>query len=295
MKDTKVTIASIRSVLAEPERNLERVRAACARAGHDGARLLLLPELMLTGHGGHRRMIDNAQAVPEGPLAREMLRLSGEHGLCICVGMAELDGTVVYNSQIVVDRGRWLGCQRKINLSGDEYQWFGNGESLPLFDIGDVRFGIVICYDNLFPEHALLHSLAGADLLLCPHAARTGEWPDPLTEEFQATKIREQQEHFRLVHRARAYDHNVFVLVSNAVGPSAAGLEGVVANHAGTLMALAPDGAVLAESTGRRIDEEIVTLPLEAARRRLNHPPGRNRRLATVARWFDERSRARAG
>ncbi len=295
MRDTRVTVASLRSVLVDPARNLERVRTACAAAKGEGARLLFLPELMLTGHGGHRRMTENAEPVPDGPLAREIIRLSAEHGLCICVGMAELDRGVVYNSQIVVDRGSYLGLQRKMNLSGDEYLWFGVGERLPVFDIGDLRFGIIICYDNLFPELALLHALSRVDVLLCPHAARTGEWPAPLTEEFQLSKIREQQAHFRLVHCARAYDHNVFVLLANAVGASTEGLEGVVANHAGTLMAVSPDGSVLVSSTVTRVEEETVSLTLEAARRRVNHAPERNRRLATVARLFDDRLRERAG
>ena len=42
------------------------------------------------------------------------------------------------------------------------------------FDLGEVRFGITICYDNLFPELALVHALNNVDLILAPHAARTG-------------------------------------------------------------------------------------------------------------------------
>ena len=45
MTDTTVTVASLRSVLIDPERNLELVRGACPRAERDGARLLLCPEL----------------------------------------------------------------------------------------------------------------------------------------------------------------------------------------------------------------------------------------------------------
>jgi predicted amidohydrolase len=289
VKDITVTIASLESVLVDCERNMERVRRACRDAENASARLLLLPELMLTGHGGHRLMIENAQRVPDGPLAQEIVRLSRDHGLCICVGMAELDRGIVYNSQIVADRGRYLGLQRKINLSGDEYLWFGMGERLETFDIGEARFGIIICYDNSFPEHALLHSLAGVDLLLCPHAARTGEWPDPLTSEFQREKVRSQQDRFRKVHGTRAYDHNVYVLLSNAVGPSTRGLEGVVANHAGTLMAIDPEGTILASSSGELIQEETATVTLRGEARKVNHNPSRNRRLGTVVRLFQQR------
>ena len=79
------------------------------------------------------------------PLSRAVLRLSKQHKLCICAGIAELSHNIVYNSQIVADRGQYLGLQRKINLSGDEYCYFRAGEKVPVFDIGDLRFGISIC------------------------------------------------------------------------------------------------------------------------------------------------------
>ena len=87
----------------------------------------------------------------------------------------------------------------------------------------------------------------------------------------------------------------MFVLVANAVGPSTEGLEGVVSNHAGTLLAVEPDGKVLASSAASRIEEEIVTVTLEAGKRKINHPPERNRRLPTVVAMFEQRLRERSG
>ena len=278
MNTLKVTVASLRSLLVDPERNLRLVREACIRAASDGARMLFLPELMLTGHGGHERMAQNAEPVPDGPLCRAVLELSAAHGLCICVGLAELSHGVAYNSQIVVDRGVYLGLQRKINLSGDEYCHFGAGERVATFDIGDVRFGVTICYDNHFPEIALIHSLNHADLLLAPHAGRTGPWPDQLTPEFCAGVISRQQASWEKVHRARAFDHNAFVLLNNAVGPSTEQLTGVVANHAGSVMGVAPDGEVFLRTSATAFADEIVTVELDAAKRRRNHPPSMNRR-----------------
>jgi predicted amidohydrolase len=289
MRDTRVTVASLRSVLIGPQENLALVRQAAAQAQIDGARMLFLPELMLTGHGGHPRMAGNAEPVPDGPLAREMLALSAQHNLCICVGMAELSCGMVYNSQIVVDRGRYLGLQRKINLSGDEYLHFGAGEAVPVFDIGDLRLGITICYDNHFPELALLHSLNHVDVILAPHAARTGAWPAELTPEFKASTIAERQRSWEQVHVARALDHNVYVLLNNAVGPATRGLENVVANHAGTVMGVAPDGEVLLRTAVTDFVDEVVTVELKAGKRVVNHGPTRNRRLATVVRLLQEK------
>jgi predicted amidohydrolase len=287
MQDTTVTIASLRSILIDPQRNLERATEAC-RVGHDaGARLVVLPELMLTGHGGHRRMAENAEPVPDGPLCLAIRDLSVTLNLCICVGLAELAHGLVYNSMVVFDRGEYLGCQRKVNLSGDEYVYFGAGDQLSTFDIGDLRFGVVICYDNHFPELALLHSMHHVDLILAPHAARTGVWPDELTPAFFAQTIERQQAGWEKVHRARAYDYNVYVLLNNAVGPSTEGLEGVVANHAGTVMGIDPHGEVFLRTSVTTIEEEIVTVTLEAGKRRYNHSVPRNRRPHALLRMFE--------
>eukprot|EP01050_Picozoa_sp_SAG11_P021738 SAG11_NODE_3934_length_2143_cov_1.548434_2_plen_214_part_00 len=147
MVDTKITVAALRSVLRDPRENLSLVKSAAERAKTDGARMLFAPELMLTGHGGHPSMADNAEPVPDGPLAQAVLAMSARLDIAICVGIAELDTSdlQIYNSQFVVDKGEYLGLQRKINLSGDEYVFFGPGREVPVFDLGGLRFGITIC------------------------------------------------------------------------------------------------------------------------------------------------------
>ena len=288
LNDLKVTVSSLKSVLSDPGKNLSLVGEACSVAEDAGARMLFLPELMLTGHGGHAKMTQNAESIPDGPLSSAIVELSERHSLCICVGLAELKNGIVYNSQMVADRGVYLGLQRKINLSGDEYCHFGAGDSVEVFDIGDIRFGITICYDNHFPELALIHSLNHVDLVLAPHAARTGTWPSELTPEFCGRRIKAQQDGWEKVHRARAYDHNVYVLLCNAVGPSTDGLEGVVANHAGSVMGVAPNGEVFLRTAKTDFTDEIVTVDLLAHKRTVNHGPSRNRRLDTVTRLLQQ-------
>lgn len=175
-----------------------------------------------------------------------------------------------------------MGLQRNINLSEDEYCYFGAGHSVEVFDIGDIRFGIMICYDNLFPELTLVHSLSNVDLILSPHAARTGKWPKNVTSEFCSQLITNQQKRWEKIHRARAFDHNIYILPCNAVGPSTEGLKDVVANHAGSVMGIAPDGEVFLRSSKNDFTDEIVTVELRKDRRKINHGPSRNRGLNTV-------------
>jgi predicted amidohydrolase len=287
MNNIKVTLAALRSILIDPHRNLELVSQACETANHAGARLLLLPEMMLTGHGGHPKAVENAEPVPEGPLGQAVIQLSKEHDLCICVGTAEQAGNVVYNSMMVADKGEFLGRQRKINMSSDEYLYFAAGETVEVFDIGDVKFGITICYDSNFPEIALIHGLHEVDLILSAHAARTGVWPESMTPEFRLAIIQERQDSWEKMFRGTAYFHNVYILATNAVGSATEGLEGVVSNHAGTVMGVDPTGEVFLKTSMTDFIDEVVTVPLEANKRVFNHKPTRNRRLAVVKHMLD--------
>ncbi len=304
MSIIKVTVASLQSLLIDPQKNLERVIKAC-RAGHEeGTRMVFLPELMLTGHGGHPTMMENAEPIPDGPLCQAILELSRELNICICVGMAEKTRSNVYNSQLVVDRGEYLGLQRKIYLSMDEYNFFGPGQSVEVFDIGELKFGITICYDNCFPEMALIHALNKVDLILAPHAGRSGIWPNKLTPEFCAEKIQVQQDLWRKPHRARADDHNVFVLCNNAVGPSTTGLKdldsyekdyttgvdprNVVANHAGTVMGFDPTGEVFLKTSATEFIDEIVTVDIDLNKRVKNHQTSQNRQPNLLLRLIED-------
>jgi len=288
MTDVKVTIGSVKSILGDKGWNLEQVRKACVLAKEAGARLLFLPECMLTGHGGHVRMTENAEPVPEGPLSQAVIRLSEEYQLCIGVGLAELSNNLVYNSYMVADKGRYLGLQRKINLSGDEYRYFAAGEEVEVFDIGDIRFGVTICFDNHFPELSLLHSFHGVDLIVAAHADRVGEWPAALTADFSKGQIARQQKKFEKLYVGPAYFHNVFVLACNTVGSATEGLQGVVSNHAGTVFGVDPSGEVFLRSSLTELTDEIVTVELKSAKRRIGHRPSQNRRLSIVRELFEK-------
>jgi predicted amidohydrolase len=293
MKDVKVTMASVKSVLTDTVWNLDQVRKACAAASVAGARLVFLPECMLTGHGGHVSMTENAEPVPEGPLSQTVIRLSAEHQLCIGVGIAERSNNLVYNSYMIADKGRFLGRQRKINLSGDEYRYFAAGEDIEVFDIGDIRFGVTICFDNHFPEIALLHSFHNVDLIVAAHADRVGDWPVVKTPDFCKGQIDRQQKKFEKMYVGTGYFHNVFVLACNAVGSATEGLEGVVSNHAGTVFGVDPSGEVFLRTSLSDLTDEIITVELKSTKRRIGHRPSQNRRLSTVKELFDRFFEAR--
>lgn len=101
-------------------------------------------------------------------------QLSSKLNLVIICGFIERDDTTgkIYNSAgiWIPNRENWLAVYRKMHLFDNEKRWFTPGDSLPVFDIGICRIGIMICYDAGFPEVARILATKQADILFMPSA-----------------------------------------------------------------------------------------------------------------------------
>ena len=76
----------------------------------------------------------------------------------------------VYNSSYIIDReGKEIGRYRKVHLThGEQMRGLSNGENFPVFDLDIGKVGIMICWDNYFPESARCLGNNGAELILYP-------------------------------------------------------------------------------------------------------------------------------
>jgi len=263
MRDFTIALIAHESPVGRKRRNLEAVVAWTRKAAKKGAELIGFPELNLTGHAGHRRMVAEAEAVPDGPAVARLCELAAELGVHICAGICENERGIHYNTQFLVGPGGYVGKQRKVHLSGDEYFHFRYGTQLPVFDLPFARVGIIICYDNNHPEISRCLAVDGAEVLLVPHAARFGKWPRTVAGRRRA--VAERTRYVTMTHACRANDNGVYVAYCNTAGRSAMGIAGVQANHAGGCMIFGPRGETVAASRARDIREEmlVVTLPAE--------------------------------
>ena len=128
---------------------------------------------------------------------------------------------------------------------------------MPVFDVGLCQVGTVICFDGLFPETARILAVQGAEVLLMPHAARFGAWPED--EGGRQTAVRRQKENWALWGRARAYDNGCYAAFVNQAGPA-----GPDTKHAGGTVIYGPRGELLAESQTETIEDEMVLCTLTA-------------------------------
>ena len=88
--------------------------------------------------------------------------IAKEHHLVLCTPrLSEKERDIVYNTQVLVGPHGYIGKQRKLHLSRDETFYYKGGRDITVFDIGACKVGIVICYDNQFPEVARVLALRG--------------------------------------------------------------------------------------------------------------------------------------
>ncbi|GAB2769081.1 carbon-nitrogen hydrolase family protein [Streptomyces daliensis] len=145
---------------------------AARRAAAQGARLLVTPELSLTGYALGDRVADLAEPA-DGESARALARTAARHGIALVYGYPERAGSRVHNSvQLVGPDGTRLANYRKTHLYGGfETASFTPGDQLVVqAELDGVRLGLLVCYDVEFPEAVRAHALAGTEVLLVPTA-----------------------------------------------------------------------------------------------------------------------------
>ncbi len=248
--------------------NLTRTEAHVREAARRGAQIVCLKELFNAPYfckAEQSERFDLAEPIP-GPTTTRMQSLAKELAVVLIVPLFERQAAGLYrNSAAVIDAdGELLGTYRKMHIPDDPlyYEKFyftpGDtpdpsaraGEAGGGFKVWQTRYatiGVLICWDQWYPEAARITSLLGADVLFYPtaigwHPAERREWGEA------------QVEGWRTVQRAHAIANGVYVAAVNRVGhedePGTDGLtffgHSFVADPAGRLIASAgEDDAIL--------------------------------------------------
>lgn len=204
------------------EGNLMVLDEAAGRAADAGARLLVCPEMFLTGYAIGADVGRLAEPA-DGPGALAVARIAARHGLAVLYGYPERDGERIFNAAQLVGPDGARGAQyRKTHLFGDfERAWFTPGEQpVVLAELDGIRLGVMICYDVEFPENVRAHALAGTDLLLVPTAQmRPFEF---VAESLVPVRAFENQLYIAYVNRTGWEGEFDFVGLSCLAGPDGA-------------------------------------------------------------------------
>ena len=260
-------------ILARAE---EGVRAATAQ----GAQLISLQELFRTPYFPQVESADHfdlAESIP-GPTSECMSKLAAELGVVLIVPVFEKRAVGIYhNTAIVIDTdGTQAGLYRKMHIPDDpgfyEKYYFTPGDTgFHAIDTSLGRIGVLICWDQWFPEAARLLALDGAEILFYPSAIA---WLDGESEEENTA----QRESWITVQRAHAIVNGVFVAATNRVGR-----EGGL-TFFGSSFACDPQGRILAQAPTAH--EQVLIVDCSMARieeQRHGWPFLRDRRIDAYA------------
>ncbi len=272
----------------EAELNLERTVVQVRAAAAQGAQIVCLQELFRsryfcqTEDTAHFHL---AESIP-GPTTALLGQLAAALQIVLIAPVFEQRAPGLYhNSAVIFDAdGSQCGFYRKMHIPDDPayYEKF-------YFAPGDLGFrsyptrygtiGVLICWDQWFPEAARLTALTGADLLFYPTAIGWHQHERPEV-------ARAQHEAWELVQRSHAVTNGVFVAAVNRVGR-----EGDVTFWGASFVA-APDGQLLARAAHH--EEALVLVPCDltaVATMRQNWPFLRDRRIdaygALTSRFLD--------
>jgi N-carbamoylputrescine amidase len=261
------------------EKALKGVREAAAR----GAQIVCLPELFRSRYfcqTEDHRFFALAEPIP-GPSTAALGKLAAELGVVIIASLFEKRAEGLYhNTAAIIDAdGRLLGKYRKMHIPDDpqyyEKFYFTPGDlGFRSWDTRFGRIGVLVCWDQWYPEAARLTSMSGAQILFYPTAIG---WLPAEKEEHGA----QQQAAWETIQRSHAIANGVFVCAVNRVGHEE-GPTGGLEFWGGSFVS-DPGGRIIAKGgTG----EEVVTATLNLGKvdeSRTHWPFLRDRRIDAYA------------
>ncbi len=264
----------------DPEANLNRAVAAIRKAADSGAQIVCLQELFRSLYFCQRQdpsLFDLAESIP-GPTTEAIAKVARETGTVVVASLFERRAPGVYhNTAAVIDAdGSLKGLYRKMHIPDDplffEKYYFTPGDlGFRVFDTMHGRIGVLVCWDQWFPEAARLTALQGAEVLLYPTAIG---WHPAEKEQFGE----QQHEAWEMIQRSHAIANGVFVAAVNRVGHEgspAGGLE-----FWGGSFVCDPFGVILGQTSHDQ--ESVLVVPCDRRRIeevRRNWPFLRDRRI----------------
>jgi predicted amidohydrolase len=263
-----VALAQMDSALGDRGRNLDRHRQWVRQAVEAGAKLLVFPELSLTGYF-LKDLVPESAIQLDSPEARELAVLSTE--LDVVLGaVIESPDHRYFNASLYFSRGELVHVHRKVYLPTygmfDEQRYLAPGDRFRSFKTAFGRAGMLVCEDIWHLSSAYILSLEGVDMIICPSSS---PGRGITTDERLGTA-----ESYGLLCRTYAQFLTTFFLYCNRVGFE----DG--ANFWGGSMVIGPNGDIIAQQ--QDADEALVLANLDLAdvrRERLANPLLRDEHL----------------
>jgi len=289
----KVVLGLVQMAMSDDQAdNMRRAVAGVREAAAKGAKVICLPELFLSRYFCQvedHRFFQLAEPIP-GPSTTSLGALAKELGVVIIASLFEKRAEGLYhNTTAILDAdGKYLGKYRKMHIPDDpnyyEKFYFTPGDlGFRSWDTQHAKAGVLICWDQWYPEAARLTALTGAQILFYPTAIG---WLIPEKVEYGAA----QQASWETIQRSHAIANGVYVVAVNRVGVEPGPNQGI--EFWGGSFVAAPNGEIIAKAgTG----EETIVVEVDTGRvdvARTHWPFLRDRRVdaygGMTSRYLDE-------
>jgi N-carbamoylputrescine amidase len=247
---------------SDPAANLTKALALAERAADRGANIICTQELFHSQYfcqSEDHRNFRLAERIP-GPTTEAFQELARRRGVVVVASLFEKRASGLYhNTAAVIDAdGSLLGIYRKMHIPDDplyyEKFYFTPGDTgFRSWKTRFGRIGVLICWDQWYPEAARLTALQGAEIILYPTAI--GWHPRE-----KRRHGREQHEAWETIQRSHAVANGCFVAVCNRIGlEKPAGGAGI--EFWGQSFVAGTGGRVLARAAAAR--QEVLVVPID--------------------------------
>lgn len=257
-------------LFGQVDHNIERVETLIDKADAD---LLVLPELFNTGYvfTSKEEVAELSETIPQGATTQALCRIAKKNEVYLVAGLAEKSEGKYFNSAVVISPQGYVGTYRKIHLFFEEKLWFDPGDGpFQVYDMGPYTFGVMICFDWIFPESMRVMSLQGAHIIC--HSANLVL---PFCQDAMKT---------------RCLENRVFAVTSNRTGTESR--NGRSLSFTGKSQITDPAAEVLYRAKSETEEAGVVTVDLNRAEdKQLNEYNNlfRDRRPGMYATLLDER------
>jgi N-carbamoylputrescine amidase len=281
------------SCSTDPHANLAKAEAQIREAAARGAQIICLQELFRSQYfcrEERHELFDLAESIP-GPTTEALGRLARELKVVVIASLFERRASGVYHNTAAVigADGEIQGLYRKMHIPDDplyfEKFYFTPGDlGFKSFETPFGRIGVLVCWDQWYPEGARVTSLMGADILFYPTAIG---WHPSEKEQYGAAQL----DAWRTIQRSHAIANGVYVAAVNRVGYEGTKEQGL--EFWGSSFVADPFGQVIAQASQDK--EEVLVIecdPRRAEEVRRNWPFLRDRRIDAygpiLSRWLDQ-------
>jgi N-carbamoylputrescine amidase len=260
----------------KPDRNLKKAIARIGEAAKQGATVICLQELFRSQYFCQKEdaaLFALAEPIP-GPTSEALARVARKHKVVIVASLFERRAAGVYhNTAVILERdGSINGMYRKMHIPDDplyyEKFYFTPGDlGFRTHDTSAGKCGVLVCWDQWFPEGARLTALSGAQMLFYPTAIG---WLAGENDEMNQA----QHDAWETIQRAHAIANGVYVVAVNRVGR-----EGQLTFWGQSFVA-DPFGRIVARASSDREENLLVAIDLaKIEETRQNWPFLRDRRI----------------